>query len=242
HIVVKDGAGNYSAVTSLWSQMDSGTPADPPATAAPVYQGASAPLSGNGNVTLAWPAHEPDDVAVVLVEQRDNDAAEPAPSGWTMLADAAAANSRLVAYWARAGSAAEADFVLPDPGQHFAAQMLTFRGCRTSAAPVALLAMDDASGTTIGIPSADTTGPLRLVMPAIATGVGEGAGLALTSPLTNAGLDTLTMRVDITHAFGNDGGLFAATGTLAAAGPTGVTAGEFNLATDQATAVFELIP
>src|SRR5512139_1502506 len=81
--------------------------------AAPTFQAAGAAVTGTGNVTPTWPAHQAGDVALLFIESTGGDAANlSAPAGFAAVANSpqatggGATGTRLTVYWARATSAA----------------------------------------------------------------------------------------------------------------------------------------
>ena len=194
----------------------------------PTHQATGAKAEGTGNVTVVWPAHQANDVALLFVETNGNEAAVlGTPAGFVQVtgspqvADTGGDTTRLTVFWCRASSGAQASPVITDPGNHCEAVIVTYRGCRTFDIPYS----STAGGTTEGVPTAaivvpgaSTEAPNCRVVVAIANGGGWDA-----SGYTNANLTGITERFDDYTGLASAGGLSIADGAFVGPGEWGDT-------------------
>ncbi|MDX2092442.1 MAG: hypothetical protein SFX73_31555 [Kofleriaceae bacterium] len=219
----------------------------PGITAPPTFQAAGTAQNGTGAISPAWPTHQANDVALLIVETAGGQAASLSNAqGFTSLSGSPQGDSVningtvLTVWWKRAATAAEAAPTVADSGDHQIAQILTFRNVATSGNPWDVTAGSATAGTgttAISIPGASTTVPNALVVAIVATSEATSA-----SGWTNAALAGLTERTDVSTTSGNDGGFAVATGVKLVAGSYGATTGTLALTARQAALSIALRP
>lgn len=195
-----------------------------------VFQAAGTAQSGTGNVTVAWPAHATNDIALLFVESAGGEAVTlsaptvfaPVP-GSPQSTGAGTAGTRLSVFWARATSAGMGNVTVSDPGDHVFAQILTYRGAVTTGNPwdVTGGGVKSVAGTSLTVTGVTTTEPNTLIVQA-ATRDNDANGAGFSAQ-TNANLSGLTERTDDGTNAGNGGGFAVWDGRLANAGSTGST-------------------
>jgi hypothetical protein len=231
-IMTKGGGfqGDLRVVTQM--PDGDGTNTDWAAVPFPIALQASNSNSGTGAVTVAWPAHIADDVALLFVEAGGGEAVTlTTPSGFTECSNspqatgAGTAGTRIHAYWHRATSAAMASVVIGDAGDHVFGAMLTFRGCIDTGAPVDVTAgaVKTPATTAFSSPTVTTTVDGALVVAAVARD--DDIATAEFSAWTNAALASCAEMFDLGTTSGNGGGIGVGGGIKAAAGATGATTG-----------------
>jgi hypothetical protein len=188
------------------------------------YQAAGTPVSGTGDLTVAWPAHLSGDVGFLVVESADE--AVSTPSGWTACTGSPGTGSSLTrcsVFWRRATSAAESDVTVTDPGDHALAVIVTARGAFAGGDPVNA----GSGGTetfldpTYQAGGVTSTADNCLIFTALATSRDD-----TTLPIAPAALTGCTATgtaVSVSVATGNGGGLWIGYGTKATAGSCGQT-------------------
>jgi hypothetical protein len=226
--------GGFQGDLRVVTQMPDGDGANTAWTAVPfpIALQASNSGSGTGAVTLAWPAHIADDVALLFVEAAGGEAVTlTTPSGFTECANspqatgAGTAGTRIHAYWHRATSAAMASVVIGDAGDHVFGTMLTFRGCIDTGDPVNVTAgaVKTPATTAFSSPTVTTTVGGCLVVAAVARD--DDIATAEFSAWANANLVSIAEMFDLGTTSGNGGGIGIGGGIKAAAGATGATTG-----------------
>lgn len=190
----------------------------------PTFVGASGLTGSTSTTNSTWPTHVAGDTAVLFVHSSNE--APGAISGWTQQAQlgtgtpATAGAVMLTIYTRTAASSSEPTVTVPDSGDHTIVAMLVLRGC-DPAVPVDVVATaSGATSGTIALPSVTTTGPNRLVVHAIADSL-DLSGRTSYSGWANAGLASVTERMDNSGSSGTGGAIAAATGERAVAGATG---------------------
>ena len=202
--------------------------------APPTWQATGALASGTGNVTVNWPAHQTNDIGLLVVESANQTIALGTANGFVEIPDspqgtgtAGGSNAtRLAVFWCRATSSSMASPVITDPGDHAIAYIITFRGCKTSGNPWNVTAGDVETATTgsFTIPGDTTTVADCLVVAIISTRADVDTGRA--SGWTNASLASITERADLyTSVPGNGGGVSVACGVKSTAGAYSGTTG-----------------
>lgn len=197
--------------------------------ATPTFQAVGAKAEGIGDVTVNWPAHAANDVALLFVESNGTEAAVlGTPAGFVEIPgspqiDTAGGNqTRLTVFWCRASSGAMASPVVTDPGDHCEAVIVTYRGCRTFDVPYSATAGSSTAGVptnSISVPGTNSGAPNCRVVIAISNGGGwDGSGY------TNANLTGITERFDDFTGLAGAGGLSIADGAYAGPGDYGATA------------------
>lgn len=222
---------------------------NPVLAAAPSFQAAGAVVSGTGAVNPAWPAHQVDDIALLVVETANQTATLSTPAGFVAVAGSpqgtgtagGTAAVRLTVFWARATSTSMATPRVADSGNNQVAQILTFRGVIGSGDPWDVTAGNTAgAGTGFTIPGATTTVSNALVVAIIANSTDTTT--AQTSGWTNASLSGLAEIADANRSSGNGGGFGAAAGVKAVAGAYGNTTGSLLASSVQARMSIALKP
>jgi len=199
--------------------------------ALPTYQAVGTAVNGVGNITVAWPTHAVDDIALLFVESRGEQAAAlGTANGFVEVTNspqntgATTAGTRLTVFWCRATSASMASPIVTDPGNHAYGVILTFRGVHATGDPWNVTAGDvkASASTTTTSPSVTTTIDDCLIVMGITKQIDSTAAFA-SSP-TNGALSSLTERFDAGTTSGDGGGIAVIVGGKATAGATGTTA------------------
>jgi MSHA biogenesis protein MshQ len=196
--------------------------------AAPTFQAAGTAVNGTGAVTPVWPAHQIDDIALLIVE---SDAAQAVtlstPAGFTAVTNSpqttGATGSRITVFWARANSSAMASPTVADPGDHVYAQIITYRGVINTGNPWDVTSGGNkaTASTTVTVTGVTTTVADTLIVQIASRDLDSTA--AAFSGQTNGNLTSITERVDAGTTSGNGGGFAVWDGTMATAGATGNT-------------------
>jgi len=200
--------------------------------AAVTWQATGAVAQGTTALTVAWPAHQADDVALLFVETPNVATSLTTPAGFVAVANSpqstgtanTAGGTRLSVYWARATSAAMASPVLAAVGNHQIAVIVTFRGARATGDPFDATAgsVKTPATVTTTFPTVTTTAANNLIVLAAAVDL-PAASTTVFSAFTNAALTGITERFDQSIATGVGGGLGIATGVKATTGATGTS-------------------
>ena len=222
----------------------------PVMAAPPTFQAAGTAVAGPGAITVAWPAHQVDDIALLLVETANQTVTLSTPSGFVAVTNSPQGTgtaggdpaTRLTVFWARATSAAMANVVIADSGDHNIGRIITFRGVVTTGNPwdITAGAVAASTSTAVSIPTVTTTVADTLVV-TIVSNMTE-TNTAQTSGWTNANLTGLTEIADSNTSSGNGGGFGAAAGVKAAAGATGATTATLANASVQGLMTIALLP
>ncbi|TNC96195.1 MAG: hypothetical protein FD121_1205 [Gallionellaceae bacterium] len=200
------------------------------AQAAPYFVAAGTARNGTGAVTVSWPAHVTDDVALLFVESAGGQPVTlSTPSGFVQVTNspqatgAGTAGTQLSVYWARATSAAMPSVVVADPGDHVYARIITYRGVINSGNPwdVTGGGVKAVAGTTVTVAGVTTTAADTLIVQAVARSNDSSA--AAFSAETNASLVGIGERSDGGTTSGNGGGFAVWDGSLMLAGASGNT-------------------
>src|SRR5206468_4141125 len=201
---------------------------------APTFQAAGTALNGTGAITVAWPAHQTDDIGLLIVETAKQAVTLGTnAANWTEVTNSPqgtgtagnALSPQLTVFWSRATSSSMGSVGVNDSGDHQIAQIITFRGVATSGNPWDVTAGDVNASTTsaVSIPGATTTVPNTLVVAIVANAADTNT--AQTSSWANASLSSLTDQTaaDVNTNSGVGGGFGVATGVKATAGAYGAT-------------------
>jgi hypothetical protein len=187
------------------------------------------PAAG-GAASVAWPTHDIDDVALLLIESCGGEAVTLSNAqGFTSLPDSPSATgtttngTRVTAWWHRATSTAMSAPAVNDPGDHWHGVILTFNLCIGTGNPYddTNAAVKAAASTAMSMPEVITTVANTLVIQIAARD--NDAATAAGSGYTNANLGNLQERYDAGTTIGNGGGLIVITGDKASIGATGTT-------------------
>ena len=206
--------------------------ANPAQAAPPAFQAAETAVGGTGNITtLAWPAHEVDDIALLFVESTGG---EPVTLSNNTAGFVAVANSpqatgtgtngtRITVFWARATSTSMTAPTVADPGNHAYAQIITYRGVVNTGNPwdVTGGGVKATASTSVTVTGVTTTVADTLIVQAVAHDH-DNTG-AHFSAQTNANLTGIAEQSDAGTNSGNGGGFAVWDGVKATAGATGNT-------------------
>jgi type II secretory pathway pseudopilin PulG len=194
----------------------------------PTYQAAGTAQSGTGAITVAWPAHQAGDIALLFVESCGGQAATLSTSaGFTNVTNspqatgAGTAGTRITVFWCRATSSSMSSPTVADPGNHVYGRILTFRGVTTTGNPwdVTEGGTKATASTTTTFGTVTTTVNNDLIV--LAASRDNRSTAAAWSNWTNANLSSLTERSDGGTTSGNGGGIGVATGVKSTAGAIG---------------------
>jgi hypothetical protein len=176
----------------------------------PTVHAVGTEVEGVGDITVAWPDHQLNDIGVLLVETANQ--AVSAPAGWTAISNqgtgtaGTAAATRITALWKRAASAAEASVVVADTGARQIGVIMVLRGCIESGDPYDVVAGDTAfSSSSVIFPGVTTTVDETLVLNILSNPQVVDALTVQGNP-TNASLSNIATRLN-TQAPGEGGGV-----------------------------------
>jgi hypothetical protein len=201
--------------------------------AIPSYVGAGAGTSGVGTITPPLPANLQVNDILLMVQETANQASgvsNQAGGVWATVPNspfgtgtaASATAVRLRVFWSRYNGTQTAP-TLEDAGDHVAAFIAAFRGCKTEGAPWNVTSGDveATSDTSVSVPGAVTTVPdCRVVIMCALMDDAQGFG----TNWVNADLTAIVSnQVNYGHAAGNDGRIGLSHGEKAAAGTYGAT-------------------
>ncbi|HBR20149.1 MAG: hypothetical protein A2Y13_09295 [Planctomycetes bacterium GWC2_45_44] len=199
-------------------------------TTLPTFVAAGTAMSGTGNITVAWPAHQTGDVALLFIESCGGQAANlGTPAGFAVVTNSPQSTgtttngTRITVYWCRATSSSMASPVVTDPGDHVYGRILTFRGVTANGNPWDVTAGGvKATASTTTTFGTVTTGVANELIVLAASRDNDSTSAAWSS-WTNTGTPAigLTERSDGGTTSGNGGGIGVATGIKAAAGAIG---------------------
>lgn len=215
--------------------------------AAPVYvaAGAAQAALGGTDLTVPWPTHLVDDIAILIVQRCNESITLSTPAGFTLITSTSAGtagsnNSQITsAYWCRATSTSMASPVITNAlltasNSYAIARIVTFRGCLASGDPVdtSAVSADTTANTSYTIPSVTTSTADCLILLCCA-GTRDNATSSCSNDFTNAALTGIGNYNNCSTAAGNGGNINTADGVKSAAGSTGTTTGTFTAATSQ---------
>ena len=217
--------------------------------AAPTYQALGSAVNGTGAITVAWPAHQANDVALLVVETANQAVTLSTPAGFAAVTNSpqstgtagGTAATRLTVFWKRATTSAEASAVVADSGDHQDARIITFRGVVASGNPWDVTAGNTAAASTsVSIPGATTTVANTLVVAIVANATDTTS--SRTSAWANASLASITERMDSNTTQGNGGGIGIGVGVKATAGAYSATTATLATSSVQARMSIALKP
>jgi hypothetical protein len=169
--------------------------------ASPSFQAVGNVVASTGPVTVVWPAHAVDDVAILFVETANQAASLTTAAGFVAVTSqgtgvaGAAAATMLSLFWCRATSAAQASPVVADSGTRQTAFIMTFRGCIASGNPWDVFAgAVAASSAAVSMTGLTTTVVDTLVVAAFSNPQAPGATTVQPSTLANSSISTLNRR------------------------------------------------
>ena len=184
-------------------------------------------VSGTGGVTPGLPAGWAPGWIQVLVVETNNETL-PGMPGWLNVGTgtinlATGTVTALTIRWRRAMDG-DTDPAVPDSGDHQIARIIGFTGCVASGDPwnVALFGTENVSDTTVSFPNPSTSMANTMVVHVVAAGTDTNTGQS-SGAGTNAGLSSLTNRMNNWTNAGTGGGFAMITGAKSGTGAIGVT-------------------
>lgn len=200
--------------------------------ATPNFQAVGTAVSNVTGITVAWPAHQIDDIGLLVLETSGEGTTVniTTPSGWQAVSGspvtdlATIAGSKLQVWWKRATSNTETSVTVPDSGDHQVGRIFTFRNCITTGNPwdVTTTGNKTTASTTATVPSVDTTVDNTLVTMIVGRPNDNASTTHFGVPV-NANLTTLDEAGEAGTTQGNGGGFVVSYGTKAVAGTTGTS-------------------
>ncbi len=200
------------------------------AQAAPTFQAVGTAVNGTGAITPAWPTHQIDDVALLVVESTGAEAVTLSTAAGFVevtnspqISGTGTGDTRLTVFWARATSTAMSSPTVADPGNHVHAQIVTYRNVYNTGNPwdVTGGGVKSTASTSVTVTGVTTTVADTLVVQmATRSNDANGAGF---SAQANANLTGLAERADDGTNSGEGGGFAVWDGVKATAGATGNT-------------------
>lgn len=215
----------------------------------PTFQAAGTrQVSNTADITVAWPTHVPGDIALLIVENRNEPHTLTTPAGFTLISSqgtgtaGAGASVGLGVYWCRATSSAMASPVVHWVAGHHMAKILTFRNCVQTGDPFeALNGNVLASGNTaVTIPggTTDFANCLALAFAAERT----DSDTNQFSNAANADLSSVSIIDQENSSVGNGGGWGVIAGNKLTEGTIGNTTATIATGSIQARIFFALLP
>lgn len=197
---------------------------------APTFQAAGTLQGNTTNITVGWPTHQTNDIALLICEATGGQAiALNTAAGFVEVTNSpqstgtTTAGTRVAVFWCRATSGAMTSPVVTNPGDHIEGIIVTFRGCVTSGNPWDVTAGGvkagaSASGSMTGL----TTTADEVMVVCCATRDTDSAAAAFSAQ-ANATLSQLVEQVDTGTIAGNGGGICVVTGVRNNAGVVAAT-------------------
>lgn len=170
----------------------------------PTYQAQGDLVRGAAGITVAWPLHEVDDIAILFVESANEAVTLSTPAGFVAVTNqgtgtgGAAAATRLTAFWCRATTTSMASPVVADSGTRQSGIILTFRGCIASGDPWDVFTGNVAAAptTAVSMPGPTTTVVETLIVNAFSNSLGIDDETVRPASLANASVTNLTKRLN----------------------------------------------
>lgn len=213
--------------------------------ALPTFQAAGTSQSGTGALTVAWPTHQTDDVALLVVVSQNETISLTTPAGFTELSTSpqnstgSVLKARLAVFWARATSSSMSSPVVGAQTKNRYARIYTFRNCVRTGNPFEQTAGGtNGSGTAPSVAGATTKFKNDLVCAIV--GYSTLSTTPQLSGWTNSNLASITQRGDESTLLGGGAGL--ATGTWVAGGAYGATTATLGTSCDYACISVSLRP
>lgn len=171
---------------------------------APSYQATGSVVSSTDALTVVWPTHQADDVALLFVESANQAVTLSTAAGFVAVTNqgtgtgGAAAATALYVFWCRATSAAQASPVVADSGARQTAFIMTFRGCIKTGNPWDVLggSVAAAASASVSIPTVTTTVVNTLLVAAVSNSLGVTAPTVRVATLSNGALTNLAKRAN----------------------------------------------
>lgn len=194
------------------------------------------------DITPLAPAHQPNDILVLEVENRNNPVVLGTPAGYTNQFPSSpqgtgtpgTANAVAKAkYWKRATSSAEANPTITTPGNHHAAYIYVVRGCVESGTPFNADAgsIRASANVAANMPAVTSLRDGCLIDASVTHNI-DGTLPQLNTAVNATGIP-MTEYADLDGATGNGGGVAGVSGRQAIRGDTGITAGTLASAAQQ---------
>jgi hypothetical protein len=197
--------------------------------------------AGQADVSFALPAHQPNDIILIAIETANQPPTTTGNSamsanGYTWIppgvggpapgqGTAAAANAtRLLLYWKRATTSAEAGVFVDDTGDHQSVAAVVIQDANTTIDPPWETAQNTqitSSTTSLSFASLTTTKANTLIVHVVGNDA-DAAGNQMGTP-TNATLTNLTEWVDVGTTAQDGGVIGVITGDFVGSGSTGNT-------------------
>ncbi len=208
------------------------TPGQPNRVAPPfIANSGTASNVGGFTVSVPWPTHQTNDVALAVVETSGSDPNASIPSGWAAVPGspitdvASSVGSKLHLWWQRATSNSMSNFIVSiSSGDHCMASMSVWRDCVGTGNPwdVVTTGAKTTASTTATIPALTTTKVnTRVVL--IAGRPDDSSSTTHFGTPVNANLTSLTRHYESGATTGNGGGFVVASGVMAASADTGTS-------------------
>jgi hypothetical protein len=232
-VITKGGGfqGDCRVVTQ-WPSADGTNTAWAQTKPALAWQANGSLAAHTAAVTVAWPTHIVDDVALLFIETCGGEPASlSTASGFVQVANSpqatgsGTAGTQLSIYWCRATSTAMAAPVVADPGDHVVALIMTFRGAKRIGTPydTPVGGVKASANTSVDATGITTTVDGALVVVGVTHSIDDAA--ANFSAWANAGLASIAEVFDLGTTGNNGGGIGVAAGIKTSAGATGNTTG-----------------
>jgi len=199
---------------------------------APTFQAAGTAQSGTGAITVAWPTHQANDIALLFVESCGGEAVTlSTPAGFANVTNspqatgAGTAGTRITVFWCRATSSSMSSPTVDDPGDHVYGVILTFRGVIATGDPWDVTAggTKATASTTTTFGAVTTNVNNTLVVLAASRNNDSNAAAWTDASWANTNLSSIAERADEGTTSNNGGGVGVATGVKLTAGGTGQT-------------------
>lgn len=215
----------------------------------PTWQAAGAVVeSAVGDISPAWPAHQADDIGILIVQTTHGFTRLTVPAGFQEMPVSPQSGSTgsqtgvgLRVFWKRATGAAEPTPTILFHQHVLRAQIVTFRGCSTTGRPFTTAAGKEtgsSSSTSVVFPSLTTTEPDSLIVDIVRHNI-DAAGPKL-SGWTNASTQNKIERIDDATATNLGGGFAVHTAEKPAAGVVDSTTATLSVTAVQAMISFAL--
>lgn len=198
----------------------------------PNFQAVGGQQAGTLGLAVAWPAHEVNDIGLLVIEKSGNDTTIGiiTPTGWQEVPGspvtdlATIAGSKLQVWWKRAASNAETSVAVPDGGDHQIARIFTFRNCISTGDPwdVTTTGIKTTASTTATVPALVTTVDGTLIVMIVGRPNDNASTTHFGLPV-NGNLTGLGEGGEAGSTAGNGGGFVVSYGAKATAGDTGTS-------------------
>ncbi|MGV9001593.1 MAG: hypothetical protein ACOH18_01395 [Candidatus Saccharimonadaceae bacterium] len=182
-----------------------------------------------GTLTVAWPTHQPNDIALLFVTSSAGGTTSSLTSsqGFTLITSFATGSgtsgTKLSVLWARADRTSMGSPVVAGGTDFKYGVIATFRGVRSTGSPVDIYDGNTkgTASTSASISDITTTVANAMIVNVISSDLDSAS--AFVTSYTNANLTNLTKRHDAGTTNGGGGGISFSTGTNPTASATGTT-------------------